>query len=62
MDEYVSTKEAAEILEYTQGYIAKLCRDGKFDLVAWQAGGRNEWRIPRIAVENYRKKKSYKRK
>lgn len=57
MDEYISTKEAAHILGYTPGYVAVLCRKGEFNLVTKQEGGRKEWKIPKISVEYYKRKK-----
>jgi len=30
MEKYVGTSEAAKILGYSQAYLTKLCREGKF--------------------------------
>lgn len=57
MNEYITAKEAAEILGFTPGYVTKLCREGMFDLAAKQEGGRNEWKIPKLSVEYYKQKK-----
>lgn len=38
MDEYITAKEAAEILGYTPGYVTTLCKNGAFDLAAKQEG------------------------
>lgn len=62
MDEYITTKEAAEILGCTPGYVTTLCKKGKFDLAAKQEGGRKEWKIPKISVEYYKQKKEGRKK
>lgn len=62
MDEYISAKEAADILGCTPGHVATLCRKQAFDLVAKQEGGRKEWRIPKIAVEHYKEQRGSRKK
>lgn len=62
MDEYITAKEAAEILGCSSGYVTTLCRKGAFDLAAKQEGGRKEWKIPKVAVEYYKQKKGTHKK
>ena len=55
--EFVGTKEAAEILNCTQAYVSKLCREGKFNGAEQDAKG-SPWRIPVEEVRNYRNERN----
>lgn len=52
--EYYGTKEVSKILGYTQTYVTKLCRDGKFPNAEQDAPG-SPWRIPKTDVEKITK-------
>ena len=54
--EYYGTKEASEILGLAQSTISKKCREGVF-AGAEQDAKNSPWRIPKKAVEQYKKKK-----
>lgn len=58
MDEYLGTREAAEIIGTNPSYVAQICRNG--GLESELSDG--EWRIKRRSAENYKLKKIKKRR
>lgn len=48
----MTTKEAAEYLDYTPEYVCNLCAKGKLE--GAQKMGERMWAIPKKAVEGYR--------
>ena len=55
--EYVGTREAAKALGYSQAYVSKLCREGKFK-GAEQDGKGSPWRIPIEEVRNWKNERN----
>lgn len=60
MEESVYVKEAAEMLGYSTGYVSKLCKEGKFDIKVSKENGK--WKIPVVAIEEFKRRKEGKKK
>lgn len=54
MNDHLTTKQAAAVLDCTPDHVRRLCRGGR--LVGAEYWGR-DWRIPRAEVEHYQQER-----